>query len=105
MTRIGPRGGYHPVACLYGHTKGGKPPVGFEPTTFRLQGGCSSQLSYRGTVDKVRGIGRRVNARRPIARHSRSESAGLLVSQSAHSARDGGAPSLRYSAVSPVLPA
>src|SRR3954467_11402395 len=26
------------------------PPVGFEPTTYRLQGGCSDQLSYRGAL-------------------------------------------------------
>jgi hypothetical protein len=27
------------------------PPLGLEPRTLRLRGGCSNQLSYRGRVD------------------------------------------------------
>lgn len=30
------------------------PPVGFEPTRFRLRAGCSGQLSYRGEVEHRR---------------------------------------------------
>jgi hypothetical protein len=29
------------------------PPAGFEPTTVRLEGGCSIQLSYGGTRDAL----------------------------------------------------
>jgi hypothetical protein len=29
-----------------------EPPVGIEPTTSRLQGECSGQLSYRGDADQ-----------------------------------------------------
>ena len=30
-----------------------EPAVGFEPTTFRLQGGCSTRLSYTGVASRV----------------------------------------------------
>ena len=32
-----------------------KPETGFEPVTYRLQGGCSGQLSYSGGVKECRG--------------------------------------------------
>ena len=34
----------------------GKPEDGFEPTTYRLQGGCSGQLSYSGGNGECRRV-------------------------------------------------
>ena len=33
-----------------GRTVSREPEAGFEPTTYRLQGGCSDQLSYSGAA-------------------------------------------------------
>src|SRR5438874_8421060 len=44
-----------------------EPEVGFEPTTTRLQGGCSDHLSYSGAMAKLPGQ-RRCHDRRPDGR-------------------------------------
>ncbi len=33
-----------------------EPQVGIEPTAFRLQGGCSAELSFKGTTIRGEGL-------------------------------------------------